>query len=392
MHYLLRWLIALALAAATGIVILVTMFPTHWRVAAAEQWLLAPWLRPAYLGDGGPASKLLLCYPMGMAVNGAGELLISDRGRERRGRVVWRIDRDGIAHIFAGSGRRGEARAMAALQLSFDRPEGLAVAGDGSVFISDGFNHAVYRIDADGRATRFAGTGSPGFSGDGGMAAEARFFRPADLRLDSKGNLFIADVRNHRVRRVDPSGRISTVAGTGEPGFSPDGTPAEHARLDTPWGLLVDHEDRLIIADSNNHRVRRVEMDGRLVTIAGNGRQGFDGDGGPATGASLNTPEGLFEDEQGRLFIGDELNHAVRRVDANGVISTLIGIGVPGRAVIGAPARGSALDDPENVVVTAAGEVIITDGNNGRILRIGDDGVVRNFAGRGDIGRCATRW
>jgi sugar lactone lactonase YvrE len=366
-------------------------FRTHERVLAVEQIVLARWLRPAYLGDGGPATALLLCYPMGLAVNGDGELLISDRGRERRGRVVWRIDAQGIAHIVAGTGRRGRATEPRALQLTLDMPEGLAVAADGSVFLADGWNHAVYRIAPDGAVRRVAGTGSPGFSGDGGPASQAQLFRPADIRMDRAGNLFIADVRNHRVRRVDPTGRITTVAGTGTRGFSPDGTPAERAQLDTPWGLGLDLQDRLLIADGANHRVRRVDDDGRLVTLAGTGRQGFDGDGGPATQASLNVPEGLFVDQRGRLFIGDEWNNAVRVVDTNGIISTVIGTGFPGRAAIGGVARRSPVDDPENVVVTTEG-VIVSDGNNGRVIRIAADGIIHLVAGRSDTAACGPRW
>ena len=301
---------------------------------------------------------------------------------------MWRIDSNGIARIVAGTGRRGKATESWALKLNLDRPEALAVAADGSVFLSDGFNHSIYRIDPDGRVERVAGTGSPGFSGDGGIASHAKLFRPADIRVDRAGNLFIADVRNHRVRKIDPSGRIATVAGTGEPGFGPDGTSAVRAQLDTPWGLGLDLQDRLLIADGANHRVRRVEHDGRLVTLAGTGRQGFDGDGGLATEASLNFPEGLFVDPSGRLFIGDEGNNAVRVVDSDGIISTVIGTGFPGRALVGGVARQSPVDDPENILVMADG-LIISDGNNGRVIRISDDGIIHLVAGRGEIGPCA---
>ena len=377
--------------AVVALLVVWMLFRTYGGILAIEQVVLARWLRPAYLGDGRPASELLLCYPMGLAINRVGELLISDRGRERRGRVVWRIDSKGIAHIVAGTGRRGEATEPWALELNLKMPEGLAVAADGSVFLSDGWNHSVYRIDPEGRVERIAGTGSPGFSGDGGIASQAMLFRPADIRIDRAGNLFIADVRNHRVRKVDPSGRITTVAGTGEPGFSPDGTPAARAQLDSPWGLGLDLQDRLLFADGANHRVRRVEDDGRLVTLAGTGRQGFDGDGGLAIEASLNFPEGLFVDPSGRLFIGDEWNNAVRMVDTDGIISTVIGTGFPGRAAIGGVARRSPVDDPENILVTADG-VIISDGNNGRVIRISDDGMIHLVAGRGDIGPCSPRW
>ena len=385
----LRWVVIL-IVAMVALGLLGMMFPRLRGYVA--QLLLTPWLSPAYLGDGKPAAELLLCFPMGLALNQAGELLISDRGRGRRGRVVWRIDSYGIAHILAGTGRRGPATATTALGLDFNWPEALAVGADGSVFVSDGFNHAVYRIHTDGRVTRFAGTGLPGYAGDGGPASEAMLNRPADIRLDRKGNLFIADVRNHAVRKVDTSGRITTVAGTGEKGFSPDGTPAAKAKLNFPWGLAVDHEDLLIIADGENHRVRRVQGDGRLVTLAGNGRQGFDGDGGLATEASLNSPQALAFDPSGRLFIGDEHNNAVRVVGTDGRISTVMGTGAPGRAVIGERAQGSALNDPENVLITPAGDLIITDGENGWVLRISDDGRIHKLAGRGEIGRCAPRW
>ena len=198
-----RSIAVISLPVVAVVVVAGTRFSGHWRIIAAERLILTPWLRPAYLGDGKPATQLLLCYPMGLAMNSEGELLISDRGRDRRGRVIWRVDREGIAHIVAGTSRQGNATGESALKLSFSRPESMAVAADRSIFVSDGFNHAVYRIDVEGKVARVAGTGSPGFSGDGGLASEALLFRPADVRLDGKGNLFIANVRIHRVRVAD---------------------------------------------------------------------------------------------------------------------------------------------------------------------------------------------
>jgi sugar lactone lactonase YvrE len=375
------------LAAALGALYLFHRFLPQ-PFAAVEQALISRWLNPDFLGDGQPASQLLLCYPMGLALDGNGDLLISDRGRARRGRVVWRIDAAGIAHIAAGSGLRGKGTERRALDLRLERPESMAVAPDGSLFLSDGYLDVVYRIRRDGSVERFAGTGERGDAGDGGKATEARFHRPADLRLDANGNLFVADVRNHRVRRIDPAGTITTVAGTGVPGFSPDGTLAVEAKLDTPWGIGLDREDHLLIGDAHNHRVRRVGDDGRLVTIAGTGRPGFDGDGGPATEASLNSPEGLAMDREGRLYIGDEWNNAVRRVDANGIISTVIGTGYPGRAWVGGVARVSPVDDPELVLATERG-VVIADGNNGRVIRVGPSGIVELVAGREETAPCA---
>jgi DNA-binding beta-propeller fold protein YncE len=385
----LTWIgLVLALLIGSALALNVGDIRSNWRLLAFARALMRPTLTPSYLGDGRSADQLLLCGPMGLALNKAGELLVSDRGRDWRGRVVWRIDMNGIAHIFAGTGSSGTATEDRALDLNLERPEGLAVAPNGDVFLSDGFNHVVLRIDSTGRVSRFAGTGSPGYSGDGGPAEEAQLFRPADVRLDSLGNLYIADVRNQRIRTVDPGGTITTIAGTGETGFSPDGSLATEARLDTPWGITVDRENRLLIADSANQRVRRVEHDGRLVTVAGSGRRGFDGDGGLATDAAMNFPEALFVDEEGALFIGDEFNHAIRVVNRDGIISTIMGTGFAGRAEIGALARGSPLADPENIVATGHG-IFVTDDDNGRVIVIAN-GRVESAVGRGDIEACST--
>ena len=367
------------------------MFPTHWRVVAAEQILLSPWLDTGHLGEGGPAEELLLCYTKGLAIDASGNLLISDRGRGHRGRVVWRIDGDGIARVVAGAGIAGDATESLAAQMRLNRPEGLAVASDGSIFVSDGYNHAVYRVGTDGRAERVAGTGTQGHSGDGGKATEAQLNRPGEIRLDSAGNLLIAGVQSHRIRMVDPAGRITTVAGTGEQGFSPDGTPATQAKLDTPWAIGLDRQNRVLIAESANHIVRRIEEDGTLVTVAGTGVQGYSGDGGPATEAELNYPEALFVDAQGRLFIADAWNNVVRVVGADGTIATVAGTGNPGRASNGAMAAASPLDDPGNVLADANG-FIFTDGDNGRVMRVLNDGTIHLLAGRGETESCTSLW
>lgn len=391
MRYSLRRITLGALLALVTVGFLLSRNEGHWRVMAAEQWLLTPWLDPDYMGDGGSALELLLCHPMGLAMDQRGELLISDRGRGRRGRLVWRVSADGTASVVAGTGKRGGASTGSALQSNFERPEGLAVAADGSILLSDGFNHAVYRIRQDGYLEYFAGTGMPGFSGDGALATEANLHRPADIRIDSDGNVFVADVRNHRIRKIDTEGRIWTVAGTGEQGFSEDGTLATEARLDTPWGIAIDHLGRLIIADSANHRVRRVEHDGRLTTIAGSGTQGFSGDGGAAVEASLNYPEGLTFAANGSFYVGDEFNHSVRYVDASGNISTVVGTGAPGMAPDGRPAHEAPLNEPQGILAVGD-DLVVADGRNGRVLRISTSNSVSVIAGRGDIQSCADRW
>jgi len=355
----------------------------------AMEILLTQSLGPTYLGNGKLASKITLCSPMGLAINHLGELLISDRGNGL-GRVIWRIDEVGEAHVLAGSGRAGPAPPGPADQISFTRPDGLAVAEDGSVYVADGFQHTVYRISSAGVVTAAAGTGKSGYSGDGGPATRARLSRPADIRVSRDGELFIADVQNHSVRHVDAFGRITTIVGTGQPGFSPDGSLASEASLNSPWGIALDRQGLLVISDSENHRVRRVEHDGRLSTIAGNGAPGYTGDGGSAVRASLNSPQGLFVDHDGRILIVDEHNHVIRLVDLSGVITTIVGTGVPGRASAGTPALNAALDDPESVLINVRGEVIFADGNNFRVLKFGPDGTVQPLVGDGDRRKCRT--
>lgn len=364
--------------------------PTHSRIKA-KQTLLSPRSSPAHLGDGGPVEDLLLCHPNGLEIGPSGELLVADPGEGRRGRVIWRIGRDGMAHVFAGSGLSGSATETRAAQLKLNRPESLATTSDGSVLLLDGYNHSVLRIAPDGAVKRVAGTGTPGFSGDDGQAPQAQLFRPADIRLDSRGNLYISEVRNHRIRKVDPSGRITTVAGTGEQGFSADGTPARSARIDTPWALELDLRERVLIAESANHVVRRIEDDGTLVTIAGSLVPGYSGDGGPATAARLNHPEGLFVDKKGRLFIADSFNHVVRVVDTDGTISTVVGTGHAGQGPIGGAALRTALNDPEDLVVDPGG-LVVSDGNNGRVIRVSGDGTVQLVAGRGETMPCMSPW
>jgi len=296
-----------------------------------------------------------------------------------------------MAHVFAGSGLSGSATEERAAQLKLNRPESLATTSDGSVLLLDGYNHSVLRIAPDGAVKRVAGTGTPGFSGDDGQAPQAQLFRPADIRLDSRGNLYISEVRNHRIRKVDPSGRITTVAGTGEQGFSADGTPARSARIDTPWALELDLRERVLIAESANHVVRRIEDDGTLVTIAGSLVPGYSGDGGPATAARLNHPEGLFVDKKGRLFIADSFNHVVRVVDTDGTISTVVGTGHAGQGPIGGAALRTALNDPEDLVVDPGG-LVVSDGNNGRVIRVSGDGTVQLVAGRGETMPCMSPW
>ena len=329
------------------------------------------------------ATEIILHDPMGIAEDRVGNIFVADRGRWFGLAAIWKISQNGRARLVAGTGHRGAVQTGTnALQSDLGMPEGLCVDNANRVYFADSVNHVVVRIENDGQLTRIAGTGIPGFNGDRGPAIEASLRQPYDVRLDSQGTVYIADYGNNRVRKVTRDGIIQTVAGTGEQGYSGDGGPATAARLNGPYGIFVDGEDSLLIADSFNHVIRRVNNDGTITTIFGSGRQGYSGDGGLASAASFDTPQSLYVDANGRTYIGDEHNHAIRIVTPDGLISTLIGTGVAGYSEDGSLASDAQLNDPEYMFVRGDGSVVISEGDNGRILVIRRNGTLHTLAGK----------
>jgi DNA-binding beta-propeller fold protein YncE len=286
----------------------------------------------------------------------------------------------------AGTEERGLVHdGMPALEarLSFG---GIFVDADKNIYIS--FDHKVFKISAQtGRIFTIAGTGKRGSSGDGGPATQAVFDGPWGVFLDVAGNLFIVDRFNHRIRRVDAhTGIITTVAGTEESGFSGDDGPATRASLDDPRSVFVDTDGNLFIADMGNHRIRRVDTHtGIITTVAGNGKEGFSGDGGPATQTSLRIPHGVFLDAAGNLFIADTGNYRIRRVDAHtGIITTVAGIRNWGFSGDGGPAIQASLDAPRSVFLDAAGNLFIAC--SGSIRKVDSAGIISTVAGKGMFG------
>ena len=335
------------------------------------------------VGDGGPAVAAHLDFPEGVAVDGAGNLYIADRDNHR----VRRIDSSGIITTIAGTGERGfsgDGGPAAAAQL--DVPEGVAVDGAGNLYIADKLNHRIRRVDSSGIITTIAGTGETGFGGDGGPAINAQLNFPGTIAVDSVGNLYIADSFNHRIRRVDRFGNISTIAGTGEEGYSGDGGPAAAAQLNFPTGVVADIAGNLYIADSGNGRIRRVATSGAIRTIAGTGEEGYSGDDGPAIAARLNYPQGLALDVAGNLYISDSGNHRIRRVDSSGIITTIAGIREGGFGGDGGPAVAAQLHFPSGVAVDSSGNLYIADWGNHRIRRIDSSGTIITIAGTGGSG------
>ncbi|MEU0336681.1 RICIN domain-containing protein [Streptomyces sp. NPDC006193] len=287
----------------------------------------------------------------------------------------------------AGSGSAGFSGDNGpAVSAQLNRPYGMAVDSTGTVYFCDYYNHRVRKITTDGRISTVAGTGSAGFSGDNGPAAAAQLNWPREVTVDSADAVYIADAGNHRIRRITPDGKISTVAGTGAAGFSGDGGPATAARLNGPFGVAVDSTGTLYFSEYHNHRVRKVTPDGKISTVAGNGTGAFKGDGGPAASAQLNGPHAVAVDSAGDLYIADYGNHRVRKVAGDGTISTVAGTGAAGFGGDGGPAGSAKLSGPTGVAVDSAGTVYIADYGNHRVRKVAADGTIGTVAGTGAAG------
>jgi sugar lactone lactonase YvrE len=255
--------------------------------------------RPGYSGDGGPATGAQLSGPTGIAVDAAGDIFVGDSGNAR----VRRISASGIITTVAGSGF-GEVyfEGGAATAAAFGAISGLALDTSGNLYLSDSVFDMVRMVSPRGIITTVAGTGTYGYSGDGGPAVEARLASPSGLAIDGLGNIFIADSNNSCVRKVAVDGTITTFAGTGFSGFSGDNGPAVSAQLAYPRGVALDGSGNLLIADSDNYRIRKVSANGTITTVAGNGTYGLSGDGGLATVAELTGPSDIAIDGAGNIF------------------------------------------------------------------------------------------
>lgn len=287
----------------------------------------------------------------------------------------------------AGSGVIGSTGDGGAATLAdVNYPRGLTAMPDGGFLVTEAFGHRVRWVRADGRVEPFAGSGTMGFAGDGGPATAARFNLPHGTVRLPDGRVLIADTNNFRIREVALDGRISTVAGTGTRGFGGDGGPAAAATISAPRGIGGTADGGYLIADSDNNRVRKVAPDGTITTVAGNGTRGFGGDGGPATAAALNAPYGVSALADGSFYIADSANHRIRRVAPDGTISTVAGTGAAAFSGDGGPAVSASLRTPHAVEATADGRLLIADMGNHRVREVGSDGVIRTVAGTGTQG------
>jgi len=322
-----------------------------------------------YGGDGGAATGATLHTPSSVISDYAGNLYFSDTGNNR----VRRIDAvTGALTTIAGTGTAGfsgDSGAATAAQLA--APQGLALDAANDLFIVDSGNSAVREVNADtGFISTVAGTGgSAGYSGDGGLATSAQLNSPAAVVVDTSGNLYIADSSNNVIRWVNTAGVINTIAGSNTSGYSGDGGPATSAQLDDPQGLVEDAAGDLYFADSGNSVVREINLSGVISTVAGNGTAGFTGDGGAATSAQLNNPSGLGIDAAGNLYLSDTGNQRIRKLElASGIITTVAGAGTAGYTGDAGSATAATLNTPAGLGLGANGNLLIADSHN-NVLR-----------------------
>ena len=315
----------------------------------------------SYSGDGGMATNASLNGPSGGAVDASDNLFIVDWGNNR----IRKVDTNGIITTMAGNSSGGySGDGGVATNASLNQPFGAAVDASGNLFIADMGNNVIRKVNPNGIITTVAGNGSGGYSGDGGAATNASLNQPFGAAVDASGKLFIADTVNSVIREVNPNGTITTVAGNGSGGYSGDGGAATNASLNQPFGAALDASGNLFIADWGNNIIRKVDTNGIITTVAGNGSYGYTGDGGAATNASLNQPFGVAVDASGDLFIAD-YNNVIRKVSTDGIIATVAGNGTNGYSGDGGAATNASLSYPTGVAVDASGNLFIADlGNN----------------------------
>jgi trimeric autotransporter adhesin len=355
-----------------------------------------------YGGDGGPAVAASFANPSDLAVDSRGTVYIADYGNCR----IRRVSPDGVITTVAGDGvcdYGGDGGPAASAHLNY--PGGIHVDSEDSLYIADTFNNRIRKVSAAGIMMTIGGDGTAGFSGDGRQATLARLSKPLGVAIDSEGNLYIADTGNNRVRMVSRTGVISTIAGTGNSGFSGDNGSAVAAQLSYPAGVAVDGGGNVYIADVGNSRIRKVTPRGIISTVAGTGTAGFSGDGGLATIAQLGfssdsffvggpLPVGLAVDGAGNLYIADANNQRVRKVTSDGIISTVAGNGGdiafvgarPESVGDGGPATDAQFARPAAIAVDAARNLYIADAFNSRIRKVTPNGVISTVVGSGEYG------
>jgi adhesin/invasin len=291
----------------------------------------------------------------------------------------------GTISTFAGTGIVGFSGDNGpAASAQFNTPRRVEVDSSGNIYISDSVNNRIRKVTPDGTVTTVVGNGAASFGGDNGQAVNAQTNQPRAIIFNPAGDLYIADSGNDRVRKVATNGIITTIAGNGTRGNAGDGKQATNAQLNNPYGLALDSAGNLYVADAYNSKVRRVDPSGVITTYAGTGTPGSSGDGGQATAATLTQPYALVVDVSGNLYISDVAGHKIRRIDGTtGIITTIAGTGVANFSGDGGLATKSELNGPTGMVFDSAGNLYFTDLNNHRVRKIDTSGIISTVAGDG---------
>ena len=318
-------------------------------------------------GDGGPATAAQINNPFGVVRGPDGAIYFC----EYDGQLVRRVAKDGTISTVAGSGAKGFADGPA-LQATFDKPHEIRFDARGDLYVADMMNHAIRKIDLKaGTVSTVAGTGKPGYGGDGGPAAAAQLKQPHSIQFGPGGDLFICDIGNHVLRRVDKAGKISTFAGTGKAGPTPDGAPIQGTPLNGPRSLDFDAQGRLWLATREGNQVFRLDLkEGRIHHVAGTGKKGFTGNGGPAKEATLSGPKGIAVGPDGDVYLVDTESHSIRKIDAKtGRLELVIGTGEKGDGPDGPPAA-CRLARPHGIWIDPDGALFVGDSENHRVRRL----------------------
>jgi DNA-binding beta-propeller fold protein YncE len=322
-------------------------------------------------GEGSPVDRAELTSPFGVGFDAERTLFFV----EMTGNHVRKIGPDGLVTTIAGTGRKGDGGDDGpAAKAELNGPHSLAVTKSGDVYVTDTWNNRVRKIDArSGRITTVAGTGRKGFSGDGGPATQAEFGGIYCLALDEAGQtLDLADLDNRRVRRIDlATGTVSTVAGNGKKGVPNDGDDARSSPLVDPRAVALDGRGHLYILERSGHALRVVDRAGKIRTVAGTGQQGDSGDGGDARQARMNGPKHLCVDPRGNVLIADTENHRIRLYNPeDGTIRAVAGTGHKGTKGLGGAPEDAELAQPHGVTIAPGGILYISDSSNNRIVKI----------------------
>ncbi|HET7841453.1 MAG TPA: hypothetical protein VFM21_07605, partial [Terriglobia bacterium] len=331
-------------------------------------------------GTGTGALSANLNQPIRVVIDASGNYYFSAYNQHR----VFKVDGTGTLTVVAGTGIQGfSGDGGPATSANLSLPVGLTFDSSGNLYIADYGNHRIRKVNTSGTISTVAGNGGAGFTGDNVLATSTALYYPSAVAFDASGNFYIADEYNHRLRKVNTAGIISTIAGTGAGGYNGDGITATSAQLYYPFDVLVDASGNVLIADEANFRVRKVNLAGTITTVAGNGFYSSSGDGGLATSASLQAPYGIGLDASGNLYIADYEGQRIRKVNTSGIISRVAGTGTGSYNGSGLTATSAFLNGPSGVAVDATGQAYIADRLNNRVRKINLSAKLVDVAGNG---------